>query len=51
VSALEAGATLAADTLIFEGKFVEMDPGSRANRYFVKFVSAWAKGQKLESFN
>ena len=29
------GAAVAADTLLVEGKFVELDPGSRAKRYFV----------------
>ena len=36
VSVLEAGAS-AADVLLVEGKFIEMDPGSRAKRYVVGF--------------
>ena len=37
VSALEADAAAPADSLVVEGKFIEMDPGSRAKRYFVGF--------------
>ena len=39
VSALDAGATAPPDALIVEGKFTEIDPGSRAKRYFVGFGS------------
>jgi hypothetical protein len=37
VSALESGATVPPDALVVEGKFTELDPGSRAKRYFVGF--------------
>jgi hypothetical protein len=37
VAALDGEAEAATDTLIVEGKFIEMDPGSRAKRYFVGF--------------
>lgn len=37
VSVLEAGASAPAGALIVEGKFTEMDPGSRAKRYAVGF--------------
>ena len=37
VSALEPGAAPPADALMVDGKFVEMDAGSRAKRYFVGF--------------
>ena len=37
VSVLDAGAQLPADALVVEGKFTELDPGSRAKRYFVGF--------------
>jgi hypothetical protein len=39
VSVIEAGATAPADALVVEGKFTELDPGSRAKRYFVGFGS------------
>ncbi|HTK28636.1 MAG TPA: DUF4410 domain-containing protein [Vicinamibacterales bacterium] len=39
VSALEGEAAPPADALLVEGKFVELDPGSRAKRYFVGFGS------------
>jgi hypothetical protein len=39
VSALDAGATAPPDALVVEGKFTEIDPGSRAKRYFVGFGS------------
>ena len=37
VSVLEAGGNAPAEALLIEGKFIEMDPGSRAKRYFVGF--------------
>lgn len=37
VSVLEAGGRAPADALLVEGKFIEMDPGSRAKRYFAGF--------------
>jgi hypothetical protein len=37
ISVLEAGATPPADAIVVEGKFTEMDPGSRAKRYFVGY--------------
>jgi Domain of unknown function (DUF4410) len=37
VAGLEAGATAASDALVVDGKFTEMDPGSRAVRYLVGF--------------
>ena len=37
VSALAAGATPPAGSMVVEGKFTEMDPGSRAKRYFVGY--------------
>lgn len=33
----DAGANAGGDTLVVEGKFVTLDPGSRAKRYFVGF--------------
>jgi hypothetical protein len=35
VSSAPGGGTVADDTLVVEGKFVELDPGSRAKRYLV----------------
>src|SRR5262249_22469764 len=37
VSVLDAGAAAPVDALLVEGKFTELDPGSRAKRYFVGF--------------
>jgi hypothetical protein len=37
VSALDSGATAPAGAVIVEGKFTELDPGSRAKRYFAGF--------------
>jgi hypothetical protein len=37
VSLLETGADVPADALVVDGKFTELDPGSRAKRYFVGF--------------
>ena len=37
VASLPAEGSPAADALLIEGKFTEMDPGSRAKRYFVGF--------------
>jgi len=37
ISSLAAGASPAADALVVEGKFTEMDPGSRTKRYLVGF--------------
>lgn len=37
VSALAAGTSPAADALLVDGKFTEIDPGSRAKRYLVGF--------------
>jgi hypothetical protein len=37
VSLLAEGATPPADAIVVEGKFKEMDPGSRAKRYFVGY--------------
>jgi hypothetical protein len=37
VSVLAAGAMPPADAMVVEGKFTEMDPGSRAKRYFVGY--------------
>ena len=37
VSVLAAGAPPPADAIVVDGKFTEMDPGSRAKRYFVGF--------------
>ena len=37
ISALAADAAVPAGALIVEGKFTEIDPGSRAKRYFVGF--------------
>jgi Domain of unknown function (DUF4410) len=37
VTTLDASGTAPADTLLVEGQFVEMDPGSRAKRYLVGF--------------
>jgi len=39
VSLLDAAAAPPADALVIEGKFTELDPGSRAKRYFVGFGS------------
>jgi hypothetical protein len=39
VSSSEAGGTMPPDTLLIDGKFIELDPGSRAKRYFVGFGS------------
>ena len=37
VRSLDAGDTVPAGALVVEGKFVTLDPGSRAKRYFVGF--------------
>ena len=37
VSSLASGASPVADAIVIEGKFTEMDPGSRAKRYLVGF--------------
>ena len=37
VSVLSSDATVPSDALVVEGKFTELDPGSRAKRYFVGF--------------
>ena len=37
IATLAAGTTPASDALVVDGKFTEMDPGSRAKRYFVGF--------------
>jgi uncharacterized protein DUF4410 len=37
VSVLDSGATAPAEALVVEGKFTELDPGSRAKRYFAGF--------------
>jgi hypothetical protein len=37
VTILQAAAPPPADSLVVEGKFTELDPGSRAKRYFVGF--------------
>ena len=37
VSALDAGSAAPAGALVIDGKFTEMDPGSRAKRYVVGF--------------
>jgi hypothetical protein len=37
VSVVSTDATVPADALVIEGKFTELDPGSRAKRYFVGF--------------
>ena len=39
VSMLDSGATAPVDALVVEGKFTEIDPGSRAKRYLVGFGS------------
>jgi Domain of unknown function (DUF4410) len=39
VSALESASAAPDDALVVEGKFTELDPGSRAKRYFVGFGS------------
>src|SRR5207245_5068910 len=39
VSVLDREGTAPADALLIEGKFTEMDPGSRAKRYLVGFGS------------
>jgi curli biogenesis system outer membrane secretion channel CsgG len=39
VAVIDAGAQPPADALVVEGKFTELDPGSRAKRYFVGFGS------------
>jgi len=47
VSAVAAGATPPADAIVVEGKFTEMDPGSRAKRAFVGY-GAGKSGVKVE---
>jgi hypothetical protein len=37
VSAVDSGSPAPDDALVVEGKFTELDPGSRAKRYFVGF--------------
>lgn len=37
VSTLAAGASVPAGALVFEGKFIEMDPGSMAKRMFIGY--------------
>jgi uncharacterized protein DUF4410 len=37
VSVLDSGATAPAGALVVDGKFTELDPGSRAKRYFAGF--------------
>jgi hypothetical protein len=37
VSVLESGGSAPDDAIVVEGKFTELDPGSRAKRYFVGF--------------
>lgn len=47
VSVLAAGATPPADAIVIEGKFTEMDPGSRAKRAFVGY-GAGKSGVKVQ---
>ena len=47
VSVLAAGATPPADAIVVEGKFTEMDPGSRAKRAFVGY-GAGKSGVKVQ---
>jgi hypothetical protein len=47
VSLLAEGAEAPADAIVIEGKFVEMDPGSAAKRYFVGY-GAGKSGVKVQ---
>jgi len=47
VSLLADGATAPADAIVIEGKFVEIDPGSAAKRYFVGY-GAGKSGVKVQ---
>jgi len=47
VSLLDEGATPPADAIVVVGKFVEMDPGSAAKRYFVGY-GAGKSGVKVQ---